>query len=136
LDSEEGRCKVKIYKFDGLICTDMKIIFNGNEKTLKNAVIDTGAAETIVNSVCVKDIGLKPEFIDDFCYTYGIGGEIPYFKKQVKSVSIDSFEFQKVLVDFGEIDYTGEVSGVVGLDFLEKMKAIIDVEIPEIRLKR
>lgn len=111
---------MRIYKFDGLICTDIKISFKGKEKSLKNAVIDTGAAETIINSVCVKDIGLKPEYIDDVCYTYGIGGEIPYFQKHVDSILVDSFEFQNVLVDFGEIDYTGEVSAVVGIDFLEK----------------
>lgn len=43
---EEGRCNLNIYKFDGLICTDIKITFNSKEKVLKNAVIDTGAAET------------------------------------------------------------------------------------------
>jgi hypothetical protein len=132
---EEGRCNLNIYKFDGLICTDIKITFNSKEKVLKNAVIDTGAAETIINSISVKDIGLKPEYVDDVCYTYGIGGEIPYFKKQVDSILIDSFEFKNITLDFGEIDYTGEVSAVIGLNLLEKMRAVIDVEIPEIILK-
>lgn len=112
-----------------------KIAYNGKEKVLKNAVIDTGAAETIVNSLNVMNIGLKPEYIDDVCFTYGIGGEIPYFKKQVDSISVDDFEFKNIIVDFGEIDYTGEVSAVIGLNFLEKMRAVIDVEIPQIALK-
>jgi len=79
---------------------------------------------------------LKPEYVDDVCYTYGIGGEIPYFKKQVESILIDSFEFNNITLDFGEIDYTGEVSAVIGLNLLEKMRAVIDVEIPEIILKK
>lgn len=54
---------MNIYKFEGLICTDIKIAFRGQQKILKNAVIDTGAAETIINSVCVKDLGIKPEYI-------------------------------------------------------------------------
>ena len=127
---------MNIYKFDGLICTDIRVVYNGEGKVLKNAVVDTGAAETLVNSLNVRDIGLKPEYIDDVCFTYGIGGEIPYFKKQIDSISIDSFEFKNIIVDFGEIDYTGEVSAVIGLNFLEKMRAVIDVAIPEINLRQ
>jgi len=126
---------VNIYKFDGLICTDVKIIYNEKEKVLKNVVIDTGAAETIFNSLSVNDIGLNPEYIDEFCYTYGIGGEIPYFKKQIDSIFIDSFEFRNIVVDFGEIDSTAEISGIIGLNFLEKMRTVIDVEIPKVYLK-
>lgn len=51
------------------------------------------------------------------------------------SIFIDPFEFGNIIVDFGEIDYTGEVSAVIGLNFLEKMRAVIDVEIPDVNLK-
>lgn len=126
---------MKIYKFVGLICTDLKITFRGRQKILKNAVIDTGAAETIINSKCVKDLGIKPEYIDDVCFTYGIGGELPYFKKEIDLLVIDSEEFRNITVDFGEIDSSCDVSAVIGLNLLEKIRAVIDVEIPKITLK-
>lgn len=127
---------MKIYKFVGLLCTDLKITFRGRQKVLNNAVIDTGAAETIINSRCVKDLGIKPEYIDEFCITYGIGGEIPYFKKEIDLLVIDSEEFRNIIVDFGDIDPSCEVSAVIGLNLLEKIRAVIDVEIPEIILKK
>lgn len=126
---------MNIYKFEGLICTDIKVIFRGNKKTLKNAVIDTGAAESIINSVCVKDIGIIPEYLDEFCLTYGIGGEMPYFKKEIDSLSVDSEEFKDIIIDFGEIDPSAEISAIIGINLLEKMRTVIDVEIPEINLK-
>lgn len=41
---------MNIYKFDKLICTDITINFRDKEKFLKNVVIDTGAAQSIINS--------------------------------------------------------------------------------------
>ncbi len=34
---------MKVYQYDGLICTEIKIIYNNKEKVIDNVVIDTGA---------------------------------------------------------------------------------------------
>ncbi len=121
---------MNIYKFDRLICTDIAICFRGKEKVLKNVVIDTGAAQSIINSLAVEDIGILPEYISEISTTFGIGGEMAFFTKIIDSFRIAGVEFNAIELDFGEIDSKGELMGLIGLDILEKLRAVIDVEIP------
>ena len=126
---------MKTYTSDGHICTDIEIFFNGNCKTLQNVVIDTGAVQSILNSEFVGDIGIKAEYIDEFMKTHGIGGEMMFFCRKIEKLRLGNFEFTDIDVDFGEIDSSGGIQGLIGLDLLKLMRAVIDVEIPEIKLK-
>ncbi len=49
---------MQVYIYDMMICTDLTIAFNGKSKVLKNVVIDTGAAQSILNSACVEEVVL------------------------------------------------------------------------------
>lgn len=118
------------YKFDRLICTNITISFRGKSKVLKNVVIDTGAAQSIINSLAVEDIDISPEYVGEISTTYGIGGEMVFFTKVVDSFIIANTEFENLDMDFGEIDSKGELMGLIGMDMLEKLRAVIDVEIP------
>lgn len=123
---------MNIYKFDGLICTDIAINFRGREKILKNVVIDTGAVQSILNSSSVDDIDIELEVLEELNTTYGIGGEMFFFSKIVDSIKIDDCQFENIELDFGQIDPKGELKGLIGLDLLEKYRALIDVEFPSV----
>lgn len=43
---------------------------------------------------------------------------------------------QVYIIDFGNIDPTGEIMGLIGMDLLKQIRAIIDIELPEICLKK
>ncbi len=124
------------YKFDRLICTDITISFRGKEKVLKNVVVDTGAAQSIINSLAVEDIDIIPEYVGEISTTFGIGGEMAFFTKIVDSFKVADIEFTSLELDFGEIDSKGELMGLIGLDILEKLRAVIDVEIPLVYEKK
>lgn len=126
---------MNIYKFDCLICTDITINFKGKEKILKNVVIDTGAVHSILNSSFVNDIDIEPETLEELNTTYGIGGEMFFFSKVVDSIKISDCRFDNIDLDFGEIDPKGELMGLIGLDLLEKYRALIDVELPAVTSK-
>src|SRR3989339_406889 len=119
--------KMNIYKFDNLICTDIVINFRGKEKLLKNVVIDTGAAQSIINSVSVESIDILAEYFGELSTTWGIGGEMAFFTKTIDSIKIADIEFTMLEIDFGEIDSKGELTGLIGIDLLEKMRAVIDI---------
>ncbi len=38
-------------------------------------------------------------------------------------------------MDFGDIDPSGEINGLIGLDLLKAIRAVIDVNIPIVFLK-
>ena len=124
-----------VYQYDGLICTDIKITYKDKEKVLNNIVIDTGAVQTIFNSNFVEDIGLFPDENDVIGTTRGIGGEIKFFHKVIDKLTIGKTSFSNIRIDFGNIDPKNEIKGLIGLDFLEITKSVIDVEIPLIYQK-
>jgi len=43
---------------DGLLFTSIQISFRGSTKVIQNIVLDTGAAETIISTDAVEDIGI------------------------------------------------------------------------------
>lgn len=123
---------MKTYICDGHICTDLEIVYNGINKTLRNVIIDTGAVQSIINSEFVSDLGIQAEYIDEFKKTYGIGGEMLFFDRNIDKLILGDFEYLDINLDFGDIDPSGEIQGLIGLDFLKAIRAIIDVEIPSI----
>lgn len=127
---------MKTYICAGHMCTDIEITFNGKSKVLEHIVIDTGAVQSIINSDFVCDIGVQAEYVDEFMKTYGIGGEMMFFCRKVEKLILGDIEFDDVELDFGDIDSYGEIQGLIGLDLLQKIRAVIDVEIPEITLKK
>lgn len=127
---------MQIYIYDALICTDLKISFKGKSKVLKNVVIDTGAAQSILNSALVEELGIVPSTSDRILKTKGIGGQIKFFYRLVDSIEIGGVAFENLEMDFGDIDPKGEISGLIGLDLLGKLRTVIDVEIPVVYEKK
>ena len=121
---------MEVYEFDKLICTDLSITFNGKSKKLKNVAIDTGAVQSILNLVFVEELGIKPNPDEKPVTAYGIGGEMGFFYKQIDELAIGDFVFKDIEMDFGDIDPKGELMGLIGLDLLNKIRAVIDVEVP------
>lgn len=58
-----------------LLFVDMNIGYKGNNVLLKNVVVDTGAAHTIIDPDSVYELGIKAEADDEFITMYGVGGE-------------------------------------------------------------
>jgi hypothetical protein len=107
----------------------MKLIFRGKSKIIKNVVIDTGAAETIISPDAVGDLGIYAELNDTVNSFYGVGGSLHnFFSKNIDSLEMDTFELKDVKLDFGIIDPRGEINGLIGLDLLIKVGAVIDLK--------
>lgn len=119
---------------DGLIFTSIHITYRGVVKEINNIVIDTGAAETIISPDIVEDIGIVAEGNDEINSFYGVGGSMHYFfSKEIEIVSLGEFNLDKTKIDFGVIDPKGYINGLLGLDLLIKVGAIIDLR--ELTLK-
>ena len=59
---------------------------------------------------------------------YGVGGSTHIaFIKSIDGIKIGSENINNIEIDFGLIDQTGEINGLIGLDILMKVRAIIDL---------
>jgi len=56
---------MKLEYKNGLLFVDMNIGYKGNKVLLKNIVVDTGAAHTIINPDSVYEFGIKAEADDE-----------------------------------------------------------------------
>ncbi|AGF57793.1 putative aspartyl protease [Clostridium saccharoperbutylacetonicum] len=114
---------MKLEYKSGLLFVDMKIGYKGNNVLLKNVVVDTGAAHTIINPDSVYKLGIKAEADD-----YGIGGEHYSYRNNINSVSIGSDCIEDINIDFGIIDEEGYINWLLGLDVLLKLGITINLK--------
>ena len=114
---------------DGLLFTSIHISFRGSTKVIENIVIDTGAAETIISPDAVEDIGIFAELEDSVNSFYGVGGSLHnFFSKNIKKIKLGEVSLEEVKMDFGVIDPKGYINGLLGLDLLMKLGAVIDLK--------
>lgn len=123
--------KIK-YKY-GLLLVDITLTFNGRSKVIKNMVLDTGAARTLISQDIVDDIGLQVDLHDKIVTYFGIGGKEHAFRKQVHLIQIGDFIAENVEVDFNDFGYD-DINGLLGLDLL--MKAGFTIDLLQLQMKR
>jgi predicted aspartyl protease len=116
---------------EGLLFTSIQISYRGSTKLIENIVIviDTGAAETIISPDAVEDIGIYAELEDSVNSFYGIGGSLHnYFSKNRVQVELGNVCLEEAKMDFGVVDPQGNINGLLGLDYLMKLGAILDLK--------
>lgn len=119
---------MKLVYRDGLLFTTLDITYNGKFKTIDKIVIDTGAEKSIISPDCVEDLGIYAEKGDKIISYYGVGGTLHNaYEKKVDFIKFSKTSISDVKIDFGLIDPRGDINGLIGLDLLMRVKAIIDL---------
>jgi len=78
-------------------------------------------------------IGLQYEADDPVHRIRGIGGAEFVFSKRVDSLSLGTLQVNDFDIEVGAMDYGIEIDGIVGLDFLMQVSAVIDLSQLEVR---
>ncbi|MDD4049359.1 MAG: aspartyl protease family protein [Clostridia bacterium] len=77
----------------------------------------------------VENIGIVAEISDRVSSYYGVGGSLhSFFSKEVDEINIGKVKLKDIKLDFGIIDPQGEINGLLGLDLLMKLGAILDLK--------
>ena len=119
---------MKIEFREGLLFTSIQICFRGNTKVIENIVIDTGAAESIISPDAVEDIGIFAEPEDSVNSFYGVGGSLHnFFSKKIEEIKLGQLLLNDTKMDFGVIDPKGDINGLLGLDLLMEIGAVINL---------
>ena len=107
--------------------------YQGQSLDLANVLLDTGSAGTIFSADRVLDLGMQYEADDPIHRVRGIGGAEFVFSKRIDSLSLGELQVNDFDVEVGAMDYGIEMDGIVGLDFLMQVGAIIDLSQLEVR---
>ena len=94
---------------------------------ISHILVDTGSATTILNADILSTIGVKPEANDTTAKIVGIGGEESVYQKVIDFIKVEDKVMTDFKIEVGLMDYGFEINGILGMNFLMKANAIIDL---------
>lgn len=104
------------------------VAYQGSLTEISNVLVDTGSATTILSADQVSKIQLVPA-PDDILYTIrGVGGSEVVFSRFVDYLQVGDQKVTNFQVEIGGMDYGFEINGILGMDFLTKAGAVIDLK--------
>lgn len=95
---------------------------------LKRVLVDTSSGSTIVSTDLAESIGIVAEENDMIYRISGVGGSEFVYSKTVDSIKIGDKEAAHVSLEVGAMNYGFELDGIIGLDLLQQIKAIINID--------
>ena len=123
---------MKIRLRDGLPHVTASLTYQGRRLSLKDVLLDTGSAGAIFSTDRVLAIGLTYEPDDTVHRIRGVGGTEFVFAKRVDRLSVGELQVNDFQIEVGAMDYGFDIDGIIGMDFLIQVGAIIDLATLEI----
>lgn len=112
---------------EGLLLTEIVILFRGKSLHLERVLVDTGSGSTVISTDLAETIGIVAEENDRIYRISGVGGSEFVYSKMVDSIEIGDLQTNNVALEIGAMNYEFELDGIIGLDLLQKMKAVINI---------
>lgn len=113
---------------DGLLLTDMELTFNGQLLHLQRVLVDTGSGSTVVSTDLAESIGIVAEENDMIYRISGVGGSEFVYSKMVDAVSIGDMQTEDFALEIGAMNYGFDLDGIIGLDLLQQLKAVLNID--------
>lgn len=118
---------------DDLPFVTVRIVFRGTEAEVPAVLIDTGSAGTILAADVVATIGIIPDLHDTLYAVRGVGGAEVVFARRVDRLMVGENGLDGFEIEVGGMDYGFEINGILGMDFLLRTGANIDLQALELR---
>lgn len=115
------------YKY-GLPFCQVTLIYKGKSMSLDNVLIDTGSAGSVFKMDKVDELGITIEDDDTIDTISGVGGVEFVYNKNISGISIGDLDVRDFTIEVGVMDYGFEINGIIGMDFMRGVGAIIDLD--------
>src|SRR5262245_23918536 len=125
---------MKIRLEHGLAYVEVVLTFRGRSLRLSDTILDTGSSSTIFSADRLLEIGVVPEFPDALHRLRGVGGIEYAFTKRLALLAVDDMQVPDFEIEVGAMDYGFPADGILGLDYLLRTGALIDLRRLELRL--
>jgi predicted aspartyl protease len=104
------------------------LVYRQAEIEVPLVLVDTGSARTMFAADVVAQIGLLPEPEDTLLTVRGVGGAEVVFTRVVDRVQVGPQGVEQFEVEIGGMDYGFEINGILGMDLLTRVGAIINLD--------
>ncbi len=113
---------------NGLLYTSITLEHGDKSTLVDDVIIDTGACHTIIATDYLDKMNVPFSENDQLVKASGYGGTVCYsVRKNIDYIKCGNLQLKDIKLDFGEIDPKERVNGLIGLDFLRKAGAILDL---------
>ncbi len=112
---------------DDLPFTEVQLMYGDEQVAIKDVLVDTGSASTILAAHAVALAGIVPEMSDILCTIRGVGGTEAVFTRQVDRLQVGKRGVTDFEIEVGGMGYGFEINGILGMDFLTRTGAIINL---------
>jgi hypothetical protein len=113
---------------EGLPFVPAVVGFHGQSLILNNVLLDTGSAGSIFSADRPAKIDLSYAPEDELLRIRGVGGVEFVFTKFVDHLAIGELQVNNFKIEVGAVDYGFSIDGILGMDFLIAVGAIIDLD--------
>ncbi len=117
---------------DDLPFVTVTVAHKGAITTITDVLVDTGSASTILAADKVKAIQIAPEPSDILYTIRGIGGGEVVFNRKVDCLQVGECRLPEFAIEVGGMDYGFDINGILGMDFLTRAGAMINLREMEI----
>ena len=104
------------------------LFYQGKALTLDQVLVDTGSERSVFSSDEISSIGIKPGPDDRVSRMAGIGGYEWVCWKRLDRIDLGEVSIPDFEVQIGSMSYGFPIQGILGMDFLLRMRAIIDLD--------
>lgn len=119
---------VELYLKYGLPFCEISLTYRGKSIVLDNVLIDTGSGGTVLKMDRVDELGITIEKDDTIETISGVGGIEFVYKKNIGGIKLGNLLISNCIIEVGVTDYGFDINGIIGMDFLKEVGAIIDLD--------
>jgi len=112
---------------DDLPFVTLTATYGGNSMDIPSVLVDTGSASTILAADRVASIHIYPEPGDRLYTIRGVGGSEVVFTRLIDRLQVGESGLWNFEFEVGGMDYGFEIGGILGMDFLRRAGAAIDL---------
>ncbi len=120
----------------GLPYATAQLTYRGRRILFENVLVDTGSGGSVFQADRLLDEALDIEPTDRIREIRGVGGSEFVFSKRIDQLRLGNFCVDNFEIEVGAMDYGFEIEGIVGMDFLLQVGAVVDLDQLVVRSSR
>ncbi|MBI5442583.1 MAG: retropepsin-like domain-containing protein [Deltaproteobacteria bacterium] len=119
---------------DGLPFLSLGVSHGGKTVEVSDVLLDTGSASTLLSADVMAEVGVLPSPDETLYFIRGVGGREVVFTRRLGSLRAGEAELHDFEIEVGAMDYGFAIEGILGMDFLTAVGAIVDLGNLELKL--
>jgi hypothetical protein len=120
--------RMQLHLRDELPFMTVLVGYQGKALEIEHVLVDTGSASTLFAADFLARIGVVPEPGDKLYAVRGVGGSEAVFSREIDFVEVGAKRLEQFEIEIGGMDYGFEINGILGMDFLLAVEAIINLK--------